>query len=122
MLQAINFKLTASHKHFAEFSVNDVITGFFVTDENTDVVHVIFSETCTRDDSYIFGNFADAFAAVDAVTAIYIEISEADIRTSLTAYVGSVKKYFSCTGSCSGCQIRAAKKAIIKIVNEYHLN
>lgn len=121
MLQAINLKLTATHKHFSEFSVNDVITGFIIADESTDAVQVILSETCTRDDSYVFGEFSDAFAAVDAVTNVYIEISEAEIHTKLTSYVNSVKKYFSCPADCSGCQKNAAKKAIMKIVEKYHL-
>lgn len=121
MLRSINLKLIASHKYFSEFSINDVITGFFITDESTDTVRVILSETCTRDDSYVFGEFSDVFAAVDAVTDVYIEISEAEIRANLTVYVDSVKKYHSCPAGCSACQKNAAKKAIMKIVEKYHL-
>ncbi|THD47205.1 hypothetical protein ERD95_15350 [Enterobacteriaceae bacterium ML5] len=121
MLRAINLKLTSSHKNFSEFSINDVITGFFIKNESTDTMRVILSETCTRDDSYDFGEFSDAFAAVDAVTDVYIEISEADIGTQLTAYVGRVEKYHSCPAGCSACKKNAAKKAIMKIVEKYHI-
>lgn len=119
MLKAINLKLTAIDKNVAEFSVSDVITGFLVTTENSDEIRVILSETCSRSDSYDFGQFTDSAAAVDAVTDIYTLAADAEIKVSLDKLTGTISKYYGCSSGCAGCKKRAERAAASQLLKAF---